>query len=185
VLLNSRLPFHGSRQINYLVLLLCFLLVSFYGFFFSANGTAHAATKDDTGWVLLYNGKPAPRVSPQKSPLDPPENNCIDVHLTLTNPQLQTIRAEMGFFNNCGKTLTKVYWNVTTTLVCGPGVFQGPHRSGGPLIVTAPVSPYDEEGTVTCLHDNVPQPWTAQGTASVSDAVASASGSANASVAGR
>jgi hypothetical protein len=164
------------QWISYRILILCFLLLSSYGFIFGLGGTAKAASKD-TGWQLLINGKGVtlyPHQETQK-PLDPPENTCIDVQVSLSNPTVNYIRAQLGFFNNCGRGLSKTYWSYNTTIFCGPGLTPGPKGTAhNPLIVSKgqALSVFDEEGRVTCLHNGVPVSWSAEGAGSVTGIIA-------------
>jgi hypothetical protein len=184
-LFKAKESFSLRHWISYSIMIVCFLLISSFGFIFSSSGTAHAASKD-TGWQLLLNGKPIMLYSHQemKTPLEPPENLCITVHVTLRNTGAQSLQAQLGFFNNCGKGLVNTSWQYGTTIFCGPGEVIGPSGNSQHSIIVSKgqaLSVFDETGHVTCLHNGVPQAWSAEGSGYVTGIVAGTSNAASGS----
>jgi hypothetical protein len=160
------------RSLLGLALVLCTFVVILWGINSTHTLSAHAASLSrvgtHTGWVLLYNGKSiSPQYHRQASSL---YGNgtipCLTVTVTLANPNQHEIKAALAIQdNNCSGSV-KVTWAIGTTIFCGPGQFPGPGGNSGSTSVivvknAAPVEPFLEEGTVTCLHDGIPQPWTA------------------------
>ena len=63
-------------------------------------------------------------------PNDPPEDNCLGVSLTVTNPYPEEIRVIMGVSNLCGAAVSGVSWSYSTTDICNGQTYGGPNNSG-------------------------------------------------------
>lgn len=166
---NNVVPFVEERKLHRSLVLVLLMLVLGTSINLLAS-PAYAATWAEagrhSGWSNLYDGRYIAVRPPQQINTPggiPGSITCIGVSLWDQNIRPQEIKVTMDLTNNCSNALTNTYWNVSTSIYCGPGIAAGPRGQGGPIIINKgqSITIFQEEGHVTCLHNGVPNAWSA------------------------
>lgn len=171
---NNSIPFIGERKLHRLLigfplaLVILMLVLGTIISIFAPIAQAASTTEPGrhSGWGILYDGRyitirPHQQINAPNG--IPGTIHCIGVSIWDQNYAPHQIKATMDLTNNCSNGLTNTYWNVYTVITCGPGQIPGPGGQGGPIIMTKgqSITVFEEEGTVTCLHDGIPVSWSA------------------------